>query len=107
MMLQVLVRSTILFSGLGVGSAVLAADGAIPGAETPKSAVAAVAPVTPIVPVTQVPNLRGTWSGHWSSNTNRHQGPMSATFTPLNANQYQVQFKARFLKLVPFRYTSV
>lgn len=64
------------------------------GAVSPNSAEAA-------------PPLTGHWSGYWASGTSGHRGPLSATFYPIDEMRYQVRFKGRFFKLVPFRYTVV
>ena len=55
----------------------------------------------------QPASLRGSWGGSWISCTTNHKGPMSATFCQLDANRYQVHFRGRFFKLIPFQYTAV
>lgn len=55
----------------------------------------------------QPASLRGGWSGSWISCTTNHKGPMSATFCQLDAKRYQVHFRGRFFKLIPFQYTAV
>ena len=49
-------------------------------------------------------DLSGTWSGRWESFDTGHNGPLNATFSRVSDDQYQVQFRGRFLKIVPFRY---
>jgi hypothetical protein len=51
-------------------------------------------------------NLSGRWSGHWESLSNGHRGPLHATFTKADDSHYSVIFRGRFLKILPFRYTS-
>lgn len=53
------------------------------------------------------PDLSGSWTGSWSSYCNGHHGPMNASFCRIDANHYQVHFRGRFFKLVPFSYTAV
>ena len=52
-------------------------------------------------------DLSGSWSGRWDSQTTGHTGPLKAEFTRIDDSQYQVDFRGRFLKLVPFRYSVV
>lgn len=51
-------------------------------------------------------DLTGTWSGHWRSHTNGHNGPMTAKFRRINASQYKVRFSGRFFKIIPFCYSE-
>ncbi len=51
-------------------------------------------------------DLTGTWSGHWKSHTNGHEGPMKARFRAINASQYRVRFSGRFFTIIPFCYTE-
>lgn len=53
-----------------------------------------------------VPNLSGCWSGCWFSCKNGHKGPLSAEICQLNETCYQVTFRGRFWKILPFRYTT-
>lgn len=50
-------------------------------------------------------DLTGSWSGHWQSCSTGHQGPLNATFCQLDESHYRVDFKGRFFKLFPFRYS--
>jgi hypothetical protein len=52
-------------------------------------------------------DLSGHWTGIWQSGSTRHQGTLQAQFVRLDANRYQVNFNGRFLRLVPFRYSTV
>ena len=52
-------------------------------------------------------DLSGSWSGRWDSQTTGHTGPLNAEFTRINDSQYQVDFRGRFLALIPFRYSVV
>lgn len=52
-------------------------------------------------------DLSGSWSGQWDSLSTGHSGPLSASFTRINESQYQVDFRGRFLKVIPFRYSVV
>jgi hypothetical protein len=52
-------------------------------------------------------DLSGGWSGGWVSSTTGHKGPLHAEFTRLDAASYQVDFRGRFFKLFPFRYSVV
>lgn len=74
-------------------------------AEEQKSA-AATSVSTTASPVS-IPNLSGTWSGEWSSQSTGHRGPMTAHFTRRCDNWYDVTFKGRFCRLIPFRYSTV
>lgn len=50
--------------------------------------------------------LTGTWSsGSWRSCTTKHKGPLKATFCKLNDTQYEVEFRGRFFKILPFKYS--
>jgi hypothetical protein len=50
-------------------------------------------------------DLSGCWSGTWQSCTTPHNGPLWAEFVPCGANQYEVHFRGRFFKLLPFKYS--
>jgi hypothetical protein len=52
------------------------------------------------------PDLSGDWSGCWISAKNGHRGPLRATFTRCSDGCYQVRFKGRFARIVPFRYRT-
>jgi hypothetical protein len=41
------------------------------------------------------------------SHYNGHHGPLSATFCRIDDTHYEVRFRGRFLKVVPFRYNVV
>jgi hypothetical protein len=53
-----------------------------------------------------VPDLTGSWSGHWESCKNGHHGPLSARFCKTDDGHYEVVFRGRFFKVVPFRYAT-
>jgi hypothetical protein len=52
------------------------------------------------------PDLSGSWCGTWSSCVNGHNGPMNATFCRRCDGHYDVTFKGRFWKLIPFHYST-
>jgi hypothetical protein len=52
-------------------------------------------------------DLSGCWSGTWASCQTRHRGPLTAEFVRLNESQYEVFFRGRFFKLLPFQYSVV
>jgi hypothetical protein len=52
-------------------------------------------------------DLSGAWSGRWMSCTTGHNGPLRATFCRLDAAHYEVNFRGRFFKVFPFRYSVV
>lgn len=52
-------------------------------------------------------DLSGSWSGSWQSCSTGHRGPLNATFCRLDAKHYQVTFRGRFFKIIPFTYTVV
>jgi hypothetical protein len=52
------------------------------------------------------PDLTGSWSGYWLSDTNGHTGPLRAKFTQINPEQYRVVYSGRFAKVIPFRYVA-
>lgn len=66
-----------------------------------EQAPAAVAPA----PV-HVPNLCGEWCGSWLSYCTGHKGPIRATFCRLDNCRYEVRFRGRFCKLIPFCYSA-
>lgn len=49
-------------------------------------------------------DLSGSWSGDWRSCTSGHKGPLSAQFCKVDPCHYEVRFKGRFFKVIPFRY---
>src|ERR1700675_3687993 len=53
-----------------------------------------------------VPDLTGNWSGLWESCKNGHHGPLSARFCKTDDGHYEVVFRGRFFKVVPFRYAT-
>lgn len=55
----------------------------------------------------QASDLSGCWSGTWESCQTGHRGPLHAQFVRLDENHYEVFFRGRFFKLVPFRYSTV
>jgi len=76
------------------------------GLESGATAAVQGAEATPVqaAPI-HVPNLSGAWAGSWSSRCSGHQGPLKATFCRLDCNHYEVHFRGRFCKLLPFCYT--
>lgn len=52
------------------------------------------------------PELAGRWSGYWISDTDGHNGPLHATFKPLDSQTYRVRFSGRFAKVIPFTYST-
>jgi hypothetical protein len=52
-------------------------------------------------------DLSGHWTGTWQSGSTRHQGPLQAEFVRLDEHRYEVLFSGRFLRFVPFRYSTV
>jgi hypothetical protein len=52
-------------------------------------------------------DLSGHWSGTWQSGSTRHQGSLQADFVRLDENRYEVFFSGRFLRFVPFGYSTV
>jgi hypothetical protein len=60
-----------------------------------------------LAPAAGAVDLSGTWSGSWQSDRCRHHGPMSATFTKIDETHYCVNFRGRFFKIMPFRYSAV
>jgi hypothetical protein len=55
----------------------------------------------------QATDLSGYWSGSWGSCKTTHKGPLSASFCKISDSAYQVNFKGRFFKVFPFRYSVV
>tara|TARA_B100000686_G_C16474162_1_gene803665 strand:- start:213 stop:632 length:420 start_codon:yes stop_codon:yes gene_type:complete len=55
----------------------------------------------------QALDLSGTWTGNWHDFRTGHKGPLRATFSQLEDGNYQVHFRGRFAKIIPFRYTVV
>jgi hypothetical protein len=56
---------------------------------------------------TRAADLSGCWSGTWESCQTGHRGPLHAQFVRLDEQHYEVYFRGRFFKLVPFRYSTV
>jgi hypothetical protein len=52
-------------------------------------------------------DLSGCWSGTWQSCTTPHRGPLNAEFVRLDENHYEVFFRGRFFKILPFNYSVV
>lgn len=50
-------------------------------------------------------DLAGDWSGTWSSTSTGHAGPLHASFSPCGPDRYRVEFRGRFCRILPFRYT--
>ena len=62
--------------------------------------------LAPIACSAAEPDLTGTWSGYWVSDSNGHRGPISAKFTPVSDTTYKVRFRGRFWVVFPFRYST-
>lgn len=52
-------------------------------------------------------DLTGSWQGGWNSCQTGHKGVLRATFCRVSPTAYQVDFKGRFFKVFPFRYSVV
>jgi hypothetical protein len=65
----------------------------------------AIALVLVFPAVTRAVDLTGCWSGSWESCTTGHKGPLWAEFVPCGGNQYDVHFRGRFMKIMPFKYS--
>ncbi|WP_437224147.1 hypothetical protein SH661x_003506 [Planctomicrobium sp. SH661] len=70
-------------------------------------AVAAENEPVPDAASVAVPNLNGEWSGSWTSCGTGHKGPLRATFCQVDACHYEVRFKGRFCKVIPFHYKTI
>ena len=55
----------------------------------------------------QATDVSGSWQGRWYSEGTGHEGPLRATISKIDDEHYQVNFRGRFFKLVPFRYSVV
>jgi hypothetical protein len=55
--------------------------------------------------VASATDLSGSWSGQWYSCCSRHHGPLKASFCKVDDTSYEVSFKGRFFKVLPFRYS--
>ena len=53
----------------------------------------------------QAVDLSGCWRGSWESCVTPHKGPLWAEFVPCGGNQYEVHFRGRFFKIMPFQYS--
>jgi hypothetical protein len=53
---------------------------------------------------TQATDLAGDWSGHWADTKSGHTGPLYAAFRVCDDDHFQVTFRGRFFKVIPFRY---
>ena len=52
-------------------------------------------------------DLSGCWSGTWQSCVTPHKGTLKAEFVRLDDCHYEVFFKGRFFKFLPFQYSTV
>ena len=68
---------------------------------------AAIAAASLVAGEVNAADLSGGWSGQWDSVTTGHTGPLRATFSRLSDSQYQVDFRGRFFKVIPFHYSVV
>jgi hypothetical protein len=57
------------------------------------------------ISVAAVPQLDGTWEGHWISDVNGHNGPIKATFKTKD-DEIVVRFCGRYAKVIPFFYRT-
>ena len=71
------------------------------------SALAVAAVIACFPASSQALDLSGTWEGNWQDFGTGHSGPLKATFTKLENGNYQVDFRGRFAKIIPFRYSVV
>jgi hypothetical protein len=65
----------------------------------------AIVVVLALPAVCQAVDLSGCWSGSWESCATGHKGPLWAEFVPCGGNQYDVHFRGRFMKIMPFKYS--
>lgn len=62
----------------------------------------------PTAPAATAPtDISGRWDGTWLSHTNGHDGPISASISKLDDDNYSVHFSGRFWGLFPFEYDMV
>ncbi len=59
----------------------------------------------PVASIT-APLLNGEWSGQWFSCDNGHRGPLHASLCQIDACRYEVRFRGRFCKVIPFFYRT-
>lgn len=76
-----------------------------PGSPTIASSELSAEPVLAETPA--INDLSGTWQGSWTSCKSGHTGPMRAEFCRLDSGDYRVNFRGRFFKVFPFRYSVV
>lgn len=50
-------------------------------------------------------NPSGCWSGSWLSCKSGHHGVLRASLTACGEHAYRAEFRGRFFKIMPFRYT--
>lgn len=50
-------------------------------------------------------DLTGEWSGTWQSCQTGHKGVLKGTFCRIDDQHYRVDFRGRFFKVMPFRYS--
>ena len=67
--------------------------------------ILAVALLLALPAVSRAIELTGCWSGSWESCATGHQGPLWAEFVPCGGSQYDVHFRGRFFKIMPFQYS--
>lgn len=56
-------------------------------------------------PIVQAPEPTGCWSGEWNSCKTGHHGALKATIVPCGDGTYRAEFRGRFFKVFPFRYS--
>lgn len=50
-------------------------------------------------------DLSGCWRGSWTSCSTGHHGPLEASFARCDETHYAVEFRGRFFRFIPFRYS--
>jgi len=60
----------------------------------------------PALGFAQEPDLSGRWTGYWISDKNGHTGTLNARFTAKPDGSYRVLFTGRFMKVIPFIYST-
>lgn len=58
-------------------------------------------------PIVDAPDAAGCWSGEWNSCKTGHHGVLRATISPCGDGTYRAEFRGRFFKVFPFRYSVV
>ncbi len=58
-----------------------------------------------VVTTTRAADASGCWSGYWVSCKSGHKGRLQATICKVDEERYRANFKGRFWKLFPFKYS--